>query len=159
VTSIRETIILEESPKLKTNYEKSQGNIPELSANNKQLDNFQKQVEKTVARRFELFCDLYLEQIKFCGNVTGVSADYQQKILAKWGLKIDTKSEFQDMVDEWSNAVRSGYSNQNSYLETVLNILHQNMRMTNMNMNGLAKVIWSNYSWGIPPNLESSTTL
>lgn len=159
MTSIRETIILEESPKLKTNYEKSQGNIPELSANNKQLDNFQKQVEKTVARRFELFCDLYLEQIKFCGNVTGVSADYQQKILAKWGLKIDTKSEFQDMVDEWSNAVRSGYSNQNSYLETVLNILHQNMRMTNMNMNGLAKVIWSNYSWGIPPNLESSTTL
>jgi hypothetical protein len=158
VTSIHEPIIHEESPKLKTNHEKSQCNIPELSTNNRQLDNFQKQVEQTVTRRFELFCNLYLEQITFWGNVTGVSTSFPQKILAKWGLKIDSQPEFQNMVDEWSNVVRSGYSNQNIYLETVLNMMHQNMRMINMNMNGFTKIIWSNYSWGIPPNLESSTT-
>ena len=158
MTSIHETIRHEESPKLKIDYEKSQGNIPEFSTNNIQLDDFQKQVEKTVTRRFELFCNLYLEQIKFCGNVAKVSADSQQKFLAKLGLKIDTQSEFQDMFDAWSNDIRNGYSDQTRYIEIVLNMLHQNMRMTNSNMNEFAKIIWSSYSWWIPPNQKAFTT-
>jgi hypothetical protein len=158
LTLIHETIRQEESPKLKTDHEKSQGNIGEFSTNSRQLDDFQNQVEKTVTRRFELFCNLYLEQIKFCGNVVEVSADSQQKFLAKLGLKIDTQSEFQDMFDAWSNGVRNRYSNQTNYFEMVLNMLHQNMRMINSNMTGFAEIIWSNYSWWIPPNQKPLTT-
>jgi hypothetical protein len=158
MTSIHETIRQEESPKLKTDHEKSQGNIPEFSTNNRQLDDFQKQVEKTVTKRFELFCNLYLEQIKFCGNVAKVSTDSQQKFLAKLGLKIDTRSEFQDMFDAWSNDVRDRYSDQTRHIEIVLNMLHQNMRMANSNMNEFAKIIWSSYSWWIPPNQKPLIT-
>jgi hypothetical protein len=158
MTSIHETIRTEEIAELKTNYEKSQVNIPEFSTYNSHVDNFQKQVEKTVIRRFELFCNLYLEQIKFCGNVAKVSTDSQQKFLAKLGLKIDTQSEFQDMFDAWSNGVRNRYSDQTRHIEIVLNMLHQNMRMTNSNMNEFAKIIWSSYSWWIPPNQKPLTT-
>lgn len=72
--------------------------------------------------------------------------------MAKLGLKMDIKPEFQDMTDVWNNGLRSWYVNQTSYSEMVLNMLHQNMRMTTMNMGGLSKMAWSNSSWWTPPN-------
>jgi len=137
--------------KLKTNYENSQGITSEFSTNYRQSDDFQKQIEKTVTRRFELFCNLYLEQIKFWERFVESSNDFQQKGMGKFGLKID-KPEFQDMTDAWNNGLRSWYANQTSYSEMVLNMLHQNMRMATMNMDGLSKMTWSNFSWWIPPN-------
>jgi len=141
-----------DTSKLKTNYEKSQEITTAFSNNYTQLDDLQPQVEKTVTRRFELFCKIYLEQIKFLERYTKSSKDLQQNSLAKLGLKIDTQPEFQKMMDIWNNSLRNWYANQARYSEMVLNTLHQNMRMTNMNMDEFSKMVWSNLSWWIPPN-------
>jgi len=150
VTTINEASQVDIS-KLKTIYGDSQGITSALSTNYRQSDDFQKQIEKTVTRRFELFCNLYLEQIKFWERFVESSNNFQQNGLAKLGLKVD-KPEFQDMTDAWNNGLRSWYANQTSYSEMVLNMLHQNMRMATMNMDGLSKMVGSNFSWWIPPN-------
>ena len=91
MTSIHETITPIANSKLKTNYGQSQGHISPYDA---YLDDFQKQVENTITRRFEILCKLYLEQIKFYDNIAESSIDFQQEFLQKLGLKIEPKKEF-----------------------------------------------------------------
>ncbi len=149
MASIHETITPVANSKLKTNYDQSQGHLSPYGVH---LDDFQKQVENTATRRFEIFCKLYLEQIKFYGNVAEFSIDSQQEFLQKMGLKIEPKKEFQSMVDVWIAITNNLYSYHTSNLEIVLDTLHKNMKMTNMNIHGFAEMFQSYYSWCIPPN-------
>ena len=152
MASIHETITPIANSKLKTNYEQSQGHISPYDTH---LDDFQKQVENTVTRRFEILCKLYLEQIKFYGNVAESSIDSQQEFLQKIGLKIEPKKEFQSMVHVWIDIANNLYSYHTSNLEIVLDTLHKNMKMTNMNIHGFAEMFQSCYSWWMPPNHNS----
>jgi hypothetical protein len=151
MASLHETIT-PVANKLKTTYGQSQGHMSSYDAH---LDDFQKQVENTVTRRFEILCNLYLEQIKFYGNVAESSIDSQQEFLQKMGLKIESKKEFQSMADVWNDIASNLYSYYTSNLEIILDTLHKNMKMTNMNIHGFTEMFQSYYSWWIPPNHNS----
>ena len=152
MASIHETITPVVNSKLKTDYEYLQSHISPYGVHS---DDFSKQVENTVTRRFEILCKLYLEQIKFYGNVAESSIDSQQEFLQKMGLKIEPKKEFQSMVDVWIDIANNLYSYHTSNLEIILDTLHKNMKMTNMNIHGFAEMFQSCYSWWMPPNHNS----
>jgi len=137
-----------EESKLK-NYEQSQ--FTNTYSTNYKLDNdFQKQIDRTITRRFELLCGLYLEYLKYWEVFSESSNVFNQSWQEKWGLQIEQQPEFQKMIEIWNNEVRRWYTSQTGFSEMVLNRATHYMRMTNMNTERFSKILRSNVSWWIP---------
>ena len=112
-------------------------------------DNFQRQVEKTVTQRNELFGKVYLEYLKHCKQVTDEIFEYQDSFLTKNGSNVNTDL-YNDTLKKFYESASMSYSNQAKFAETTLNVMEQNLKLLNGNMGGFTDLVSSIYSWWIP---------
>jgi len=112
-------------------------------------DNFQRQVEKTVTQRNELFGKVYLEYLKHYKQVTDKLFEHQDNFLTKNGLKVNTDL-YNDTLKKFYESASMSYSNQAKIAETTLNVMEQNLKLLNGNLGGFTDLVSSIWSWWIP---------
>ncbi|GKS66624.1 hypothetical protein YTPLAS73_01710 [Nitrosarchaeum sp.] len=114
-------------------------------------DNFQKQMEKTITQRSELFGKVYLEYVKHCKQITDNMLEYENDFLTRNGLKIDVPETYNEAFKKFYESFSTVYSNQARIAETTLNVMEQNLKLLNGNMGSFTDLMLSIGSWWIPP--------
>ena len=110
-------------------------------------DNFQKQVEKTVTQRNELYGKVYLEYLKHYKQIVDKIFEYQDNFLTNNGINVDTSKLYNESFKKFYESTSSLYSNQAKIAETTLNIMEQNLKLLNGNMGGFTDLISSMWWW------------
>ena len=114
-------------------------------------DNFEKQTEKAITRRYELLGTAHLEYLRLCKNMSDASFDTRNEFLAKMGLRIIHPHMYESMFERYCDAVSDWHSNQAQITETSLDMAIQNLRLAGSNMAKFSDLVLANYLWWMPP--------